>query len=178
MILRVLSLFIVSLLASEYVSASINYAKERRQLQQRKMGLISKSTHKRLERASLYLRHEKYNKAQEIYLELLKQTENRKDEYAQIWQQLGFMLAQKGDMDKAIKALENSVEVNALPYQLTMSSLYTLAQLNLAQEKFEKSEEVMRRWFGLAEGPQAEAYILMGSILFQQDKNRSSHGKC
>lgn len=138
-------------------------AKER--LMKRKAGLTSKITHKRLERAFRYSRNKEDNKAIKELLVLLKQTKTRRYEYALVWQNLGFTLAGAGQNKKAIKALKNALKVNTLPYAPTMSTLYTLAQLQFAEESFEESHQTMTEWFSLAEKRTAQAYMLMGMIL-------------
>ncbi len=141
----------------------------KKKLMSRKMGLTSKITHKRLERAYSYVRREQYNPAIEIFVELLKSTQDRVEENAQIWQQLGFTLAQKGDYQKAIAALNKALDLDVLPYVQTLSSLYTLAQIQNAQENYSKAYKNMSLWFHYADDPSAEAYILMGNLLAQLD---------
>ncbi|MAZ49821.1 MAG: hypothetical protein CME65_14765 [Halobacteriovoraceae bacterium] len=141
-------------------------AKER--LMQRKAGLTSKITHKRLERAFRYSRNKEDNKAVAELLQLLKQTEKRRYEYALVWQNLGFTLAGSGNNKKAIKALKNALKVNTLPYAPTMSTLYTLAQLQFAEESFEDAHATLTEWFSLAEKRTAQSYMLMGMILGQK----------
>lgn len=161
-------------LLSSIVKAETDYSSIKRKLQNRKAGLTSQLTHKKLERAFSFAKREKYAHAQEVLIELLKLTKNRPYEYAQIWQHLGFILAQKGEMPKAIKALENSLALESLPYQQTLSSLYTISQLYMALEKWNEAHATMSKWVGLAEVPTAESYIMMGSILSQLEKKESA----
>ena len=133
-------------LLSSLVKADTDYTAMKRKLQNRKAGLTSQLTHKKLERAFNYAKREKFAHAQEVLIELLKLTKNRPYEYAQIWQHLGFILAQKGEMPKAIKALENSLALESLPYPQTLSSLYTLSQLFMSLEKWNEAHESMSKW--------------------------------
>lgn len=125
-----------------------------------KPGLTSKTTHKKIEKALKYAAKEQYNHAADELIQLLKKTNKRKYEFAQVWQNLGFVLAQKGDYPKAMKALENSIKINSLPYADTMNSLYTIAQLNIATEKYSDALVVMNKWGSLAEKISPEAYVL------------------
>jgi predicted Zn-dependent protease len=146
----------------------------KKQLQARKMGLTSKVTHKRLERAYSYVRREQYSHAVEILIDLLKITKDRKDEYGQVWQQMGFILAQKGDFKKSLRALENSLSLNVLPYAQTMSTLYTMAQIEVTQENYAQAHKYMKTWFDYAEEPSADAYILMGTVLSQLEQKEEA----
>jgi tetratricopeptide (TPR) repeat protein len=143
-------------------------------LLRRKSGLTSKITHKRLEKAFRYSRNKKNNKAITELLQLLKQTKDRKYEYATVWQNLGFMLAGDGKSKKAIKALENSLKLNILPYGPTLSSLYTLAQLHFSEENFVSAEATLTEWFTYADEPKAQAYMLMGMIIGQKGKKEKA----
>ena len=77
------------------------------------------------------------------------------------------MLAGMGENKKAIKALENSLKLNTLPYQQTLSSLFTVAQLYFDDEYFGNAKEKMKLWFSYADKPKGQAYMLMGMILGQ-----------
>ena len=143
-------------------------------LMKRKAGLTSKITHKRLERAFRYSRNKKDNEAIKELLQLLKQTKTRRYEYALVWQNLGFTLASAGKNKKAIKALQNALKVNTLPYAPTMSTLYTLAQLQFAEESFDEAQATLDEWFSLANKKTAQAYMLMGMILGQKGEKEKA----
>ncbi len=170
---------IVNLVALSSLCAIANIdeaqlAKEKKEISKRQMGLTSKITHKRLSKAQNYATYEQYDKGIQVLLDLLKQTENRRDEYAQVWQQLGFLFAQKEEMSLAMKALENSLKVNALPMPQTLVSIYNLAQLYLAEENYEKAHELMVKWFAFVDKPNAEGYVIMANILAQKDEKEEA----
>jgi tetratricopeptide (TPR) repeat protein len=150
---------------SEPKSFPFKFNKKR--LQSRKMGLTSKVTHNKLEKAYRYIRLENQNKAIEIFLELLKSTQNRPEEQGQIWQQMGFVLAQKSDYKNAIKALKKSLEVDVLPYSQTLSSIYTLAQVYMTQENYSEAHLALKSWMSLAEEIPPEPMVMMAHILAQ-----------
>ncbi len=143
-------------------------------LKKRRAGLTSRVTHKRLERAFRYQRNKDTKRAIKELVSLLKQTKNRKYEFALVWQNLGFMLAGEGESKKAIKALTNSLKLNVLPYGPTLSSLYTVAQLHFAEENLNQAYDYLTEWFAYADKPTAQAYMLMGMILGKQDKKEEA----
>lgn len=153
--------------ASQFLN-KIKFSKKR--LQSRKMGLTSKVTHNKLEKAYRYIRLEKYQPSIEIFLELLKSTQHRPDEHAQIWQQLGFVLAQKGDYANAVKSLTKALEINVLPYSQSLSSIYTLAQLYSTQEKYADACVALKIWMDLAEQISPESMVMMANVLAQLGK--------
>ncbi len=162
------------LLLSFSTQAAVNSNQVKKALKNRKAGLTSKITHKRLERAFRYSKNKEDKRAVAELLKLLKQTENRKYEYALVWQNLGFMLAGQGDNKKAIKALENSLKVNTLPYAQTLASLFTLSQLYFSEEKLAKAQASLEEWFTYAEEPSGQAYMLMGMILGQGENKEKA----
>jgi predicted Zn-dependent protease len=170
------SLVFVLVLASFEIAQAehVDWKAQKTKLQKIKHPMTSKVTAKRIDKAFSYSKREKYSHAIEVLVDLLKQTKGRNDESAMIWQQLGFVLAQKGDNEKAIKALENSLSFQVLPYQQTLSSYFTVAQLYFASEKYQLAEDRMMAFMNLAEEPSAEAYILTGSILSQNNKKEEA----
>ena len=163
--------YIVIFLFSFSLNAAIKSnpaAKEK--LLKRKAGLTSKITHKRLERAFRYSKNKDNDRAIAELLTLLKQTKNRKYEYALVWQNLGFTLAGAGKNKKAIKALKNALKIETLPYGPTMSTLYTLAQLEFAEENYDQAKATLEKWFSLANKKTAQSYMLMGMILGQKNE--------
>lgn len=166
--------FLLIFLFSFSANAAINTQDVKKNLLKRRAGLTSKITHKRLEKAFRYSRNKKNNKAIAELIKLLKQTKKRKYEYALVWQNLGFMLAGDGKTKKAIKALENSLKLNILPYGATLSSIYTLSQLHFAEENFEDAFNTLTEWFAYSNKPKAQAYMLMGMILGQKDQKEKA----
>lgn len=165
---------LVSMFSFSSVAAIKPALSKKNALMKRRSGLTSRITNKRLEKAFRYQRNKKNDQAIVELIQLLKQTKNRKYEYAMVWQNLGFMLAGADKNKKAIKALKNSLKLNVLPYGPTLSSLYTLAQLQFAEEDFDNALATLEEWFSYAEEPKAQAYMLMGMILGQKDQKQKA----
>lgn len=169
-----LLIFLFLILLSLPSMSAIKPHGSKENLLNRKTGLTSRITHKRLEKAFRYSRNKKNDKAIIELIKLLKQTKKRKYEYALVWQNLGFMLAGSGKTKKAIKALKNSIRLNVLPYGPTLSSLYTLSQLQFSEENFDEALDTLNEWFAYANQPKAQAYMLMGMILGQKDQKQKA----
>ena len=169
-----MKLLFFTLLISLSTQAAVNTDQIKTALKNRKAGLTSKVTHKKLERALRYSKNKEDKRAVAELINLLKITKNRKYEYALVWQNLGFMLAGQGDNKKAIKALNNSLKLNTLPYAQTLASLFTVSQLYFAEENFLEAKKNLEEWFTYAEEPSAQAYMLMGMILGQSDEKEKA----
>jgi tetratricopeptide (TPR) repeat protein len=165
---------LISLNSFSVVTTQVNYKKIKNQLQKRKSGLTSRITHKKLEKAIRHQSHERYTDAIRILVKLLRKVKKRPYEFAQVWQNLGFVYAAKGDHKKAIKALSNSLKLKKLAYSPTMTSIFTIAQLSIALEDYKTAEEKLSLWFKLAEKPKAQAYVVMGIALSQNGKKEEA----
>ena len=159
------------------VNAETDFSKfnwNAKSLKKRKLGLTSKVTHNKLEKAFRHQRAERFSQAIDGFLDLLRATKNRPEEHAQMWQHLGFALAQKGETKSAIKAIRSSLELNVLPYSQTLSSLYLLSQLQLSNESPKEALNLMRVWMSLADKPTPESRVFLAQLLSQNDLKSES----
>ncbi|MER2494207.1 tetratricopeptide repeat protein [Catenovulum sediminis] len=72
------------------------------------------------------------------------------------------------NMEKAIESFEKVVSEEAIPESLRMSTLYSLAQLHMAEENYAKTISMMQRWYdagGDEENPNAQ--VLMAQAYYQ-----------
>lgn len=144
------------------------------QLKSRATGLISEAANRRLMRAHELATEEKYADAIELLTSYLDNTSIRANEKAQFQQNLGFVLAQKGDYSKAIKYLQDALKANQLPYSPTLSTQFALAQLYLAKEEYNKAIEAIQEWFKIAESPKPESYIVLATAYSQTGKKQEA----
>lgn len=154
--------------------AAASAALNKSELKDRKAALTSKGTHRRLSRAHSLLGKNKIDDAIAVLERLLKSTEKRPHEKAQVLQNLGFAYAQKEKYSKAVKYLQSSVDLNVLPYTPTMSTLYTIAQVNVAQEKYDLALKQLDQWFALADEPSPDAFVLKATIYAQRKKSKEA----
>jgi tetratricopeptide (TPR) repeat protein len=57
-----------------------------------------------------------------------------------------------------------------LPEGLQLTSIYTIAQLYLATEQYQKAVDTMKRWFKLTKTPTSSAYVTLGQGHFQLEQ--------
>jgi tetratricopeptide (TPR) repeat protein len=67
-------------------------------------------------------------------------------EKAMLWNFYGFIYYGKEDSVNAIKSFEKVIEQTSIPESLELSTLFSLAQLNMADEKYEKTIAYLKRW--------------------------------
>ena len=129
----------------------------------RKAGLISKITHKRLTRASNLMSKNDHAGAIKILKKLLETTKSRPFESAQVHQNIGFAYAQKEDFKNAMKHFKAALELKTLPSGPTFTTMYTMAQLHMAKERYKKALAILDEWFYFVDKPSASNYILKAS---------------
>ncbi len=150
------------------VSAKVSALKSRR------AALTSKGVFKKLSRANDLSAKEKYTQALNILEKLLVQTKKRPYEYAQTLQSRAFVYSSKGDYKKAIRDFEEVVRLGSLPYQPTISSMYTLSQLYAQIGNSKKALKLLEEWFQSVEQATPAAYVFYGTMLFEQGKKKEA----
>lgn len=164
------SLFIIVTLSVAMASAAIN----KEELKNRKAALTSKGTHRRLSRAHGLMAKNKLDDAIAVLNRLMEATAQRPHEKAQVMQALGFAYAQKDQFKKALEYLQGSLDLGVLPYSPTMSTLYTIAQVHVAQEQYDIGLKKINEWFALADEPSPDAYVLKATIFAQKKKSKEA----
>ncbi len=163
----------VAILVSFHFSmAVVNISKE--ELKSRSSALTSKGTHRRLSRAHSLMGSDKLDDAIEVLKRLEQSTAKRPHEQAQVLQALGHAYAQKDQFGKAIGYLEKSINLKALPYAPTLSTLYMIGQIQVSQEKYSEALNTVNQWFKLADEPSPEAYVLKATIYAQTKKQKEA----
>lgn len=167
----ILSVFVVSFVLTGSVSfAAIN----KDELKNRKSALTSEGTHRRLSRAHELISQNKTADAIEILERLLESTAARPHEKAQVLQALGFAYAQKDNYAKGLEYLQQSLDLGVLPYEPTLSTIYTVAQINVAQEKYDVALKKIDEWFSLADEISPDALVLKATVYAQQKKQKQA----
>ncbi len=67
-------------------------------------------------------------------------------EKAMLWNFYGFIYYGKNDSAAAIKSFEKVVEQKNIPESLELSTLFSLAQLNMASENYNKTIDYLNQW--------------------------------
>lgn len=84
-------------------------------------------------------------------LEVLDEVKNRIDslnsyEKAMLWNFYGFMYYSNEDLDSAIESFEKVIAEVAIPEPLRLSTLYSLAQLSMQQQKYSETLAYLKQW--------------------------------
>ncbi|MDC0980464.1 hypothetical protein OAQ84_01875 [Bdellovibrionales bacterium] len=145
-----------------------------RKLKSQGAGLTSKITFKKIQRVHTLLMSNRIDNAIKILKKLSNTTKSREFEQAQVLQLLGMVYAQKGSYKQAIKTLEMALSLNSLPYSLSLSSLYSLAQLSMGEGNSEMAEKWIKKWFLATSKPKPAAYILYAYTMVEQKRKKEA----
>ncbi|WAJ69772.1 tetratricopeptide repeat protein [Catenovulum adriaticum] len=79
------------------------------------------------------------------------------------------------NMPKAIENFELVVSEQAIPESLRLSTLYSLAQLHMAESNYAKSIEKLEQWFASGgDADNANALVLLAQAQYQQKKYKAA----
>ena len=164
-------LMALGLLCTSSVSVA---AVTKSELKSRKATLTSKGTHRRLSRAHSLLGKDKPKEALKVLERLLKSTEKRPHEKAQVLNTMAHAYAHMDKNKMAISYFQKALDLKTLPYNPTLTILFSIAQLNVAEEKYGLALKQIDNWFALADKPSPEAYVIKATILAQQKKRQEA----
>lgn len=133
-------------------------------------GLTSKITFKKLQRAHTLMANNKVDKAISILTKLAKTTGGRPFEQAQVLQNLGLLQAQKEQYKTSIQTLKKALSLKALPYALSLSTMYMVAQLEMAQGQIQNAHASLLNWFAASSQPAPAGYVLYAYIMMDLKK--------
>ncbi|MEA5444802.1 tetratricopeptide repeat protein [Gammaproteobacteria bacterium AB-CW1] len=113
-------------------------------------GLMSQTTHNRLERIWEAIEEEEYDEAREQITRLMDRVRND-HERAHTLRASGFLHSTLEEFDQALEDFERVIELDALGSEATVDLLLNVAQLHAMEENFERSIEYIDRYLAYGE---------------------------
>ena len=114
----------------------------------------------------------------EILNELRNDQENLKSyDRSVMWNSWGYVYFSDGKYDQAIQAYYNVINEPEVTLPIRNSALFTLAQLNLVKENYQKGIELILQWMDEVETITAQSWSLLAQAYFQVgsfNKSRSA----
>ncbi|HUR40724.1 MAG TPA: hypothetical protein VM240_06100 [Verrucomicrobiae bacterium] len=136
-------------------------------------GAISESTYKRMERIIDAIGKGEYAESEKKLTEL---NENARGDYekAIILQTLGFVYASQSKEAQAIKTFEAALATNALPQQVHEQMMLNIAQLYIADNKYDRGMEHLNVYLQESCNPNPDAHILLASAYAEKKRFREA----
>jgi tetratricopeptide (TPR) repeat protein len=115
----------------------------------------------------------------ELVVEILTELRNDQDnlksyDRSVVWNSWGYVYFTDGKYNEAIRAYERVIDEPEVTLPIRNAALFTLAQLNLVQEKYDEGIELILQWMDQVETVTAQSWSLLGQAYFQkEDFNKS-----
>jgi tetratricopeptide (TPR) repeat protein len=132
---------------------------------------VTEQMHKKLSAAHEALEADQFKQAAVILKELEKRSKRMNPyEKALVNQMLGMTEASQEKYEQALVYFEKCLVDNALPHGAIVSTRFTIAQLYMATEEFEKAVKTLEKWFAEVETANANAYYLLAAAYYQLER--------
>lgn len=135
---------------------------------------MREKTYKKLSEVQAKVEAGDYATAMKLVNEVHADTSLNSYEKAMTWNYTAYIYSAQEKYSEALKAYEQLMAQPNLPETLQQSSLYTMANLYLATEQYQKSIDVMKKWFKVAKAPTSSAYITLGQAHFQLEQYKQA----
>jgi tetratricopeptide (TPR) repeat protein len=129
----------------------------------RKVGTISESLYRRMERIMVQVTKNQYGEAEQKLNELVADA-NGDYEKAIVLQTLGYVYAMQEKDAQSLRAYEQALATNALPYQAHEQMTLNVAQLYLGDKKTDKGMQVLNQYLNESCNPAPDAHVLLASL--------------
>lgn len=162
------ALLAIALLGTAAVRAEPQMSAVTGQMEERKAGLVSEGTAKRINQLLELTTAEQYDEALAGFKALQPKVAGSGYEEALVLQNMGYVYLSKGgdgDFRQAIAAFEKALALKALPIPTENSMVYNMAQLHMQLENYPKAIALLEVWFKATVNPPATANILMANAL-------------
>lgn len=169
-------------LPSSYIEAQSS-SKPKKEIKYKKARALQAKTAKQM--AKVYEALEAVNEKgepspeMEIVVEILTTLRNDEEnlksyDRSVVWNAWGYVYFSEGNYDKAISAYERVMNEEEVTLPIRNSAIFTLAQLNLVKENYEKGIELILLWMDQVETVTAQSWSLLGQAYFQQGNYKKS----
>lgn len=138
------------------------------QMEERKAGLVSEGTAKRINQLLELTTNEQYDEALAGFKALQPKVAGNAYEEALVLQNLGYVHLSKGtdgDFRQAVTWFEKALALKALPIPTENQMVYTMAQLQLQLENYPKAVTLFEQWMRATQNPPPQSLIYYANAL-------------
>ena len=150
-----------------YAQKAKGEAEERDNTKTKQAEAVSKEVYETITKAQEAVEAEDYDTAMRILERLYNPDKLTEYEQANVLNYIGFVHYNKGNIPAALQTYERMIAIPSLEPQLKKTTTYTLAQLNMMEENYQRALELVQDWFTQETNPQPESYILLAQIYYQ-----------
>ena len=170
----ILIAFVFIFLSTEYTGnfsiISVANAQEQQSRKTKRVGSMSEKVAKKLGEAQELIEAEQIQEGIEILNEILSSKRLSDYERAQVYYFLAYTAYLQEDYKKAINFYKRVLSEEAVPEGLLSAARFTIAQLWVQLEDWDKAISAVDDLLATEESPRPDLYILKGSALYQLKK--------
>lgn len=122
---------------------------------------------KRLAKAQKLMASEKYQDSLKVLDGLEKSLKSNKYGLSQVYQTKGYVYAQSDRFPQAAESFQKTLDLKALPKAPLLNTMYSLAQVLVAQEKFIEAIPLLQDYMFNKEPARPDVFFFYGQILAQ-----------
>jgi len=115
-----------------------------------------------------------YNGALKVLNEVRQWDDLNSADLTQLWNFYGYVYISMDDYPRAIQSYEQILKIEDADPRFQTSIMYNLAQLYMATEQYQKTVNMLDRWFKVSEGPSPQSYLLYGQAYYLMDNFRKA----
>ena len=167
---RIWLVVICGLFATGSVLAQDDEREERDNQKTKQAQAVSKEVYDRIQKAQEEIDAENYNEG----LRLLEALKTRKGiseyELQNVLNYIGFVHYNLDDIDAAMAAYQEMINIPSIEPQIKKNTIYTMAQFSMMQEKYNQALRYLDQFFTLETNPSPDNYILLAQNLYQVNR--------
>ena len=143
---------------------------ERDQQKTRQAQAVSKEVYEKIEAAQELIDADDNTGALRVLNRLYNPDKLTEYEQVNVLNYLGFVYYNVDDIRNAMDAYSKLLLIPSLEPQTAKSTTYTMAQLNMMEERYPQALVLLNRWFVLETNPPPEPFILKAQLFYQLDR--------
>ncbi len=140
---------------------------ERDQQKTRQAQAVSKEVFEKIEAAQELIDADDNIGALKILNRLYNPDKLTEYEQVNVLNYLGFVYYNVDDIGNAMDAYSKLLLIPSLEPQTAKQTTYTMAQLNMMEERYSRALELLNKWFILETNPAPEPFILKAQLMYQ-----------
>ena len=131
---------------------------------------VSKEVYSQIEKAQELLDENDEVGALRVMNRLYNPDKLTEYEQVNVLNYLGFIYYNMDDIANAMRSYEKQLLIPSLEPQTAKMTTYTLAQLNMMEERYGRALELLNNWFILETNPSPDPFILKAQIFYQLER--------
>jgi tetratricopeptide (TPR) repeat protein len=131
---------------------------------------VSKEVYEDIQKAQELVDANDYRGALNVLNRLYDPDELTEYEQANVLNYLGFVYYNMEDIPNAIKTYDRMLAIPSLEPQMKKQTTYTQAQLNMMEENYTKTLDLLQQYLQMETNPAPEALILLAQVYYQLER--------